>query len=205
VFYQADGTIFNGYITIVDIIDCCDINWKPHTQPLGFLAYNADLHPLSTFYWGENYYNIADNKETEWSADQSGSGIGKIDYQTAKAIDSFSNGDLVILEGSPEFAIERWAISGSATYKYGTGGQGDADELFNHPRDVTVDSQDYVYVLDILSNGEPRIKVFDNKLEPVTGIGDSTLIPGMPISCDWDDDNNALHVLHSQGVVVIYK
>lgn len=118
---------------------------------------------------------------------------------------NFDDGALVILEGAPEFTIEKWEIIVSAIFKCGIGGQGDEDNLFNNPIDVTVDAVDYVYVFDILSNGQPRIKVFDSQLQPVLGIGDSTLIPGEPISCDWDDYNDALHVLHSNGVAVIAK
>ena len=207
-FYQADGIMYNSRVlTTHYLIDCCDIeNWGAHSSPLGFFGYtDVDLNPISIFFWGENYYNIAVRGETEWSTSQKGSGIGKIEYSSIRAIDSFSDGALVILEGDPEYTIEKWVITPSAAFKFGTGGKGDADDLLNHPRDVTVDNEDYVYVLDILSNGQPRIKVFDDKLKPVKGIGDSTLIPETPISCDWDNYNNALHILHSQGVTVIYK
>lgn len=205
-FYQADGTIYNGYLTVNDLIDCCDIEkWGTHTMPLGYLGYNATFNPFSMFLWGESGYSISSYTQTEWGPAQTGEGIGKIKHDSVIAIDSFSDGSLVILEGSGEFSIERWSIGSAPIFKYGTGEQGDSDDKLNNPKDVTVDLDDYVYVLDILSNGQPRIKVFDSHLQPVMGTGDSTLIPGNPISCDWDDNYDALHVLHSDGITVIPK
>jgi hypothetical protein len=179
--------------------------WTTHLKPLGFLGYNEVLNSTALFYWGEMNYSDTNYNSTVWYASQSGSGIGKIQYDAVKAVDSLSDQSLVILEASPEYTIEKWEVGNIAAFKYGTGGHGDADDLFNNPKDVTVDSMDYVYVLDILSNGQPRIKIFSPKLQPVLGLGNGEMIPGTPIACDWDNYYDALHVLTSTGVIVIPK
>jgi len=179
--------------------------WDTHQKPLGFLGYNEAFNSTAIFHWGEKGYGETDYNATVWYQSQAGSGLGKIKYDSVKAVDTASDKNLIILEGSPEYTIEKWKVGVSASYKYGAGGQGDADDKFNNPKDVTVDAMDYVYVLDVLSNGQPRIKVFSPKLAPVLGIGDSSMIPGTPIACDWDNYYDALHVLTSTGVVVISK
>jgi len=179
--------------------------WDTHQKPLGFFGYNAASASTAIFHWGERGYSATDYNATVWQESQTGSGIGKIRFDAIKAVDTASDTNLIILERAPEYTIEKWKIGVSASFKYGAGGQGDADDKLNNPKDVTVDSKDYVYVLDVLSNGQPRIKVFSPKLEPVLGIGDSSMIPGTPISCDWDNYYDALHVLTSTGVYVITK
>ena len=113
---------------------------------------------------------------------------------------------LIILEGDPEYSIEKWNISDIAIFTgLSASGHGDENFKFNNPIDVTTDPDNNVYVLDILSNGQPRIKVFDPDLHCLGGVGNSTLIPGTPIAIDWDDFGNSAHVLHSNGVAVFYK
>ena len=158
-------------------------------------------------FWGENDYSNANYMEAMWTNDTTGSGIGKLSYNSIEGVEAFSDRSIATIEKSPEFALERWEVdTGAPTYTgKSIGGQGDADSLFNNPKDVTIDTDDWVYVLDILSTGQPRIKVFDDNLIPVTGFGDSTSIPGTPLAIDWDDAHDSLHVLTSTTTVVFDK
>jgi len=182
--------------------------WSPHTSPFGILVRDVNGTPAGLFMWGENNYNLnASYNQTVWGSSIIGSGLGKYNYTQLKGAEGMKNKCIVILEGAPDYSIEKWDISGASPSYTGKGlmAQGDADDQFNNPQDVTVDTQDNIYVLDILSNGQPRIKVFNSNCQSLGGVGDSTLIPGTPSRCDWDDNNDAIHVLHSNGVANIYK
>jgi hypothetical protein len=207
-FYQADGTMIAAYLTPFFLSDAFDLsNWGTHEQPLGLLGVTPDTNPLMLLFWGENNYSNANYMEAMWANDTTGSGIGKLSYEKIEGVEAFSDRSIATIEKAPEFALERWEVDTGAPNYTGKSiaGQGDADNLFYNPKDVTIDTDDWVYVLDILSNGQPRIKVFDDDLIPVKGFGDSTSIPGTPIAIDWDDANDALHVLTSSGVVVFDK
>jgi hypothetical protein len=86
----------------------------------------------------------------------------------------------------------------------GTGAQTDADTGFNNPLDLTVDSSGRVFVLDKLSTGGPKVKVFQSTGEPVTSVGsfgNTTNISGAPLRLEgssWVDPNygNMMFVLH---------
>lgn len=197
-----------AYLTGVFLSDAFDLNnWGSHTQPLGLMAVTTTSNPLMLLFWGENNYSNSNYYEAMWAADTTGSGIGKLSYESIKGIEAFDDRSLAILEKVPEYSLERWKVDTGAPIFTGksASGQGDADSLFNNPKDVTIDTDNWVYVLDVLSNGQPRIKVFDDNLVPVNGFGDSTSIPGTPIAVDWDDANDALHVLTSTTTVVFNK
>ena len=182
--------------------------WSPHTYPFGILVRDTAATPAGLFMWGENSYNLDSGyNQSVWSSGIIGSGLGKYLYTQLKGAEGMKEKCIVILEGSPDYSIEKWKIDGAAPVYTGKGlsAHGDADNQFNNPQDVTVDTQDNIYVLDILSNGQPRVKVFNANCQPIGGIGDNTLIPGTPMRCDWDDQYDALHVLHSNGVAIIYK
>jgi hypothetical protein len=187
--------------------DCFDTDgWDEHQLPLGYFGKNKTNDPVAHVFWGEHSYTSIPHLVQLWDSGKNGPGIGKISYDAVIAIDSTSDKCLIILEGSPEFSIEKWDISGSPLF---TGlyvsGQGDINSKFNNPIDVTADPDNYVYVLDILSNGQPKIKIFKPDFQCLGGVGNSTSIPGTPIAIDWDDFGNAAHVLHSNGVSVFYK
>ena len=158
-------------------------------------------------FWGEIDYIETNYLEAEWSAAISGTGDGKLNKNYLVGLEGLSDKTLVSLERSPEYSVERWDISSSSPSFTGKSvrGHGDADDKFNNPQDITVDNDDWVYVLDILSNGQPRIKVFDQDMLPVQGFGDSTTILGTARRIDWDKHNNALHVLSSTSVAVFPK
>jgi len=181
-------------------------NFGSHQMPMGFLGKNGNNQTVTQFYWGENNYAQLGISETLWTTGQSGNGPGKINYDIVRGIESFSDKSLVILEGSPDNTIERWNIGTSATFtNFSAGGSGDADNKFYNPKDVTVDQDDNIYVLDILSNGQPRIKMFSPEFVSLGGFGNSTQIPGTAIAIDWDDYKMGLHVLTTTGVKVFYS
>ncbi len=171
------------------------------------MGVTSTQNPLMLLFWGETGYGNAQYMEATWSAGDSGLGAGKLSFNHMVGVEAFSDKTLACLEKSPEFSVERWNVDSVVPSYTGKSirGQGDADNLFNNPQDVTVDLDDWVYVLDILSTGQPRIKIFDENLIPVAGMGDSTSITGTPLRIDWDDYNDALHVLTSTGVAVFPK
>ena len=174
---------------------------------MGFLSKNDDSTPAIHIFWGEYFYSGIPHFNTSWDASISGSGIGKINYDLVKGVDATSDQCLIILERTPEYSIEKWSLESGTPVFTGiyASGHGDENSKFNNPVDVTTDNDNYVYVLDMLSTGQPKIKVFDANLQSIGGVGNITSIPGTPIAIDWDRLGNAAHVLHSSGVAVFYK
>jgi hypothetical protein len=90
---------------------------------------------------------------------------------------------------------------------FGTGIQGDNDDTFNEPRDITRDAQNRYMILDKLSNGTPRIKGWDvsgsSGSIPGQSIGgvDLTVIIGPPLKFDCDD---YIHPTYGNMVFVIH-
>jgi hypothetical protein len=89
----------------------------------------------------------------------------------------------------------------------GTGSPTDTDLGFNNPLDLTVDSNGRVFVLDALSTGEPKVKVFEPTGEPAVSdgsFGNSTSINGVPLRLEgtsFVDANygNLMYVLHGDA------
>lgn len=207
-FRQADGTEIYNSGSIFYMKDCFNTDgWDTHEMPLGFFGKNVNGNPVSHIYWGEYMYVSIPHASYLWDATIAGAGIGKVNYNAIKGLDATTDQCIIILEGSPEFSVEKWNLAGALPSFTGVyvSGNGDENSKFNNPVDVTVDTDNYIYVLDILSNGQPKIKVFDANLQPLGGVGNSTSIPGTPIAIDWDDFGNAAHVLHSNGFAVFIK
>lgn len=175
-----------------------------HVMPLGYFGRNQDTTPSAFFFWGQHNYNDITFKNLKWSHAQSGAGTDKVSYSHIKGVDSFSDISIVILEGSPENSIERWYVDGtSPSMSHRIAGSGNSDDRFNNPIDVTVSDDDKIYVVDILSTGHPRVKVFSAEFESLGGFGDNTTIQGTPIACDWDDSTGSIHILTTTGVSVL--
>jgi hypothetical protein len=95
--------------------------------------------------------------------------------------------------------VERYALSSSPTYELSFG----QDFLYD-ALDITVDSNNYVYVLEKDSNGDPVIWAWDSSgalvgtSEPLT----TAEISGTPLRIDAfvSSDPDEVHVLHSSGV-----
>jgi len=208
-FYQGDGTTIATYSTGITLKDCCAFrSWTPHTNTFGLLGADpASSIPATLAFWGEISYELSDYQQAVFDSGTVGSGVGKLNYASVKGVGGLNDHSMVILEGAPEYSVERWRIDGTSTQYLNKviNGHGDADNQFNNPLDITTDPDNNVFVLDILSNGQPRIKMFTSDLESVGGVGDSTLIPGTPVRFDWDDGNDGVHILTTTGVVVLTK
>jgi hypothetical protein len=130
---------------------------------------------------------------------------GQVSFYIMKGIEGGRDYDyLWVLEGAPRFEVERMSFSGAFTgVTIGLdGGQADDMSGFNDPKDITTDQFDYVYVLDLTSTGEPRVKKFDHTGVAIGYFGDSTSISGTPLRIDCDNGDGEIHVLHTNGVSV---
>ncbi len=102
----------------------------------------------------------------------------------------------VFLEGD---SVELWYIASSSTLGYG----GITITGFEDALDVSVDSEDYIWVLD-QPGGEPRLQAFDpadGSLVAVSGDITSS-INGTPLRIDLDESDDQCHLLHTAGVSV---
>ena len=117
-----------------------------------------------------------------------------------------SNGWFWTLEGAPRYELELFSFS--FNYQNVTigqdGGQVDTIDGFNDPRDIVVDADDRVYVLDVLSTGINCIKLYDMSGVPIAIFGTCGEIGGDPIAIESDEGDGEIHVLHSNGVSVFY-
>ncbi len=67
-----------------------------------------------------------------------------------------------------DFYASRWLLTGTGTYNdldfadeyFGTGFQTDDDDCWYNAKDITRDSENRYFVLDELSSGDGRVKVF---------------------------------------------
>jgi hypothetical protein len=180
-------------------------NWGSHKLPLGVIGKNADTNaPLTFFHWQEIDFGDSNILQRLWDTGMMGTGPGKLNYDYIKGMATFSDRTLVTLEGAPECMLDKWDIKTTVAYTgFSAGGTGDSDELLNNPQDVTIGDGDIVYVLDILSNGQPRIKMFDEELNSLGGFGDGESIPGTPKRIDFDYTYGTVHVLTANDVVIL--
>ena len=170
---------------------------------MAYLAKAAFDNPVIHVFFGDAEYDEEPHEIKQWAIASTGDGVGKTIYDNIVAVEGFSDKSVVILEGAPDYSIEKWDISGTPSFAgLEVHGHGNGNNQFNAPVDVTIDGNDCVYVLDLLSTGDPTVKMFDNEFNPIGTVGDATSITGTPIAMDWDSMSNAVHVLHSDGVAV---
>jgi hypothetical protein len=134
-------------------------------------------------------------------------GIDRVYYGQIKGAESDATGNYLWLLEDPDYYAARWELYMDGVYgklKYdnayfGTGSQTDADNGWNDARDITRDNQNRYFVLDQLSTGEPRVKVWTvngNLTTSIGGFGNSTTISATPRrieGCDFDGDIVVLH------------
>lgn len=189
-------------VTVYFETDACELpHWDSHLRPLGMIGeLPNDTYSAAKFHWGETGYQ--DSTYAATTPSQIGSGPGKLIFSSVLAFGGFSDKSVVFLEGGGENSIERYSMTdnGLTFTNKSAGGKGDADDKFNNPIDITVDKNDNVYVLDILSNGQPRVKKFSSSLSSLGGFGSSTEITGKPVAIDADNLSNAIQVLHVEGI-----
>ena len=156
-----------------------------------------------TGYWAQIYQTAGENEST---------GYDKVKFTQVTGAVGVSGNQFWTLEDSPDYYAARWMHTGP-TYGYfnfdnawfGTGTQTEGDTGWYDAKDLTTDSQGYFYVLDELSDGEPRIKLFESGA-PGTALtthatGDSTTIEDVPMriegtSFESATYGNMMFVLH---------
>jgi hypothetical protein len=141
-------------------------------------------------------------------------GIGKFYSDWVTGIECLTNDAVWVVE-TTDFYAARFRLT--ETYPYGdivyddsyigTGAQTDANDGFNNPLDLTIDTNDRVFILDKLSDNTPRIKVYDSSGAPagfLFAFGNTSNISGMPLrieGSDWVDPvyGNMIFVLHGSA------
>lgn len=95
--------------------------------------------------------------------------------------------------------VERYNLASTPTHQISFG-----EDLFYDALDITVDSNDYIYVLEKNSDGDPVIWAFDDtgSLIGTSGPLTTTEISGDPRRMDafLSSDPDEVHVLHTGGV-----
>ncbi|MFH1675703.1 MAG: hypothetical protein ABIC40_01675, partial [bacterium] len=143
-------------------------------------------------------------------------GIDKLDYEYIKGCESDKEGNFIWFLENPDYYASRWLLSNSGyicylTYDnacFGTGAQTDSDTGWNDGKDITRDSQNRYFVLDELSTGEPRVKVWTvsgNATTSIGSYGDSTTIGEIPRRIEGSDYEGNIVVLHGDSATDGYK
>jgi hypothetical protein len=169
------------------------------------------MNYLSMFFQ-DNYPDF--NNWTQWIINTGPIlGYDHVDGNLIRGFECINEDTLWAVETSDLYAasfylegVGSWA---SADFHYdgsycGTGAQTDSDIGFWDPQDLTVNVQNKLMILDKLSNGSPKIKVFEMTGEPAASIGtfgDTTSISGTPLrleSSPYVDPTygNLVFVLH---------
>ncbi|MFH1677003.1 MAG: PKD domain-containing protein, partial [bacterium] len=147
---------------------------------------------------GLHYYNITDGIFT---------GIDRVYYKYVKGTESDGAGDFVWFLEDPDYYVSRWKLWEQGAYDnlsydnayFGTGAQTDSDTGWNDGKDLTRDNLNRYFVLDQLSTGQPRIKMWTvdgNTTESKGGFGDSSSINGAPLRIEGSDYDGDIVVLH---------
>jgi hypothetical protein len=120
-----------------------------------------------------------------------------------KGVESDATGSYIWFMKDPGYYASRWFVTGSTlTYDnayFGTGAQSDDDTSWYNGKDITRDNQNRYFILDELSTGEPRVKVWTVDGDITTslgGFGDSTSISGTPLRIEGSDYDGIIVVLH---------
>jgi len=134
-------------------------------------------------------------------------GIDRIYYPYIQGVETDVAGPYMWILEDPDYYVSRWYMYESGSLDlidydnayFGTGSQTDADNGWNDARDLTRDDQNNYFVLDELSNGDPRIKMWSIDGDTTTsegGFGDSNSISGSPIAIEGSDFSGEIVVLH---------
>jgi len=175
--------------------DCFETDDASHENYLYVLhdaGYASEIR-LQYFMPSDGYYPTHWGPSSSSIYNQPGSdGIVGADIIAADALRNSTN--MVVLEGTD---VELWDFT---TLVYG----GSMITGFVNPLDVSVDSQDYIWVLD-QPDGKPRLQAFDpmdGKLIAASGEMDASWVSGTPLRIDLDESDDQCHLLHSKGVTV---
>jgi hypothetical protein len=130
-------------------------------------------------------------------------GQSKLYWKYVVSVEADKNGDYLWFVENTDCYGSQWLLTASGLIYnnayFGTGTSGDADTTWNNAKDLTRDNQNRYYVLDRLSSGAGRVKVWDVSASPGTslgGFGNSTFISGDPQRIEGTDYGTFIVVLH---------
>jgi hypothetical protein len=143
-------------------------------------------------------------------------GYDKLYYEYIKGCESDMNGNFIWFLEDPDYYASRWLLSNSGYLSYltydnayfGTGSQTNDDNGWYDGKDITRDNQNRYFVLDELSTGDPRIKVWTvsgNITTSIGGFGNSTTISEIPRRIEGSDYDGNIVVLHGNSATEGYK
>ncbi len=208
------NTVIGSSRTIFDAMAYVDTG-DAHANSAGYASYRD---------WSGVYYcEMGMNMPTDYSSwhwntfsysESSGyTGLNKLYGPYTVAVEADQGGDeLWWLESDPvECYATRWHLTGTDTYStmnydnawFGTGSQSDADTCWNDAKDICRDDENRYFILDRLSTGEPKVKIFDVTSNPGTSVGsfgDSSTISGEPRRIEGSDYEGYIVVLHGASV-----
>jgi hypothetical protein len=156
-------------------------------------------------HYSSNYFNFAGWYTTSFTGSVF-TGQNKLYWQYIKAVETDQTGKNVWFVENTDCYASRWSANNSIlTYDnaaFGTGSPGDADDTWSNAQDITRDNQNRYFVLDKLTNGSARIKMWTvsgNTTTSEGGFGDTTTISGTPLRIEGGDFNGRIYVLHGNA------
>ncbi len=191
--YEAIAMTAGSYEDDLAVI----LDW-PSTQTTYFIRY-----PDGDWFYGHRWHGFAAGGTT--------TGVDRIFYDYITGVESDGTGDYVwFLEDDPDYYASRWhvyevGVTGYLVYDdayFGTGSQTDNDEGWNIGLDITRDDQNRLFVLDMLSTGDPLVKVWTVSGDATTSIGsfgDTTTISADPKRIEGSDHSGEIVVLHGDS------
>lgn len=138
-----------------------------------------------------------------------GSGAGLVNMAALKAVEFTASAqcDHWMIEGAPEYSLEKYRVDPGAAGIVGWNYQGvaisglsDTMTGFNAPVDVASDDTTRVHVLDVTSGGVPRIKKYHWSGGAEGYYGDATTIAYTPMRIEGSTFNGKIFVLSQDGL-----
>jgi len=134
-----------------------------------------------------------------------GPGPNNLDLNYVKGSHASRIQNLVwVLEGDPEWRVERLSQCMCYLSGYWGGTQTDADSGFYNPLDITSNASDQVFVLDILSTTVPKIKKYGASGSVYGSFGNGTSISSTPARLDASFASGWIYVAHTDKVSVFF-
>ena len=214
--YTPDGVnifvVHQGGSHLMDVVGFCTGDFVNSLGNMKGFSYEENKTILYRYPYDSvnNTYDWMQFK-VEYYTPVSLTGIEELYFEYIVALETDGTGNYVwYLEDAPEFYASRWEIihspesapHGEQVYSgayFGTGVQTDDDESWNSSKDITRDNQNRYFVLDELSDGTPRIKMWSVDGDVTTsmgGFGDSVSIMGEPLRIEGSDWSGEVVVLH---------
>ncbi len=213
--YEPDGTFVHGYgincgHTYLDVA-AMGTNGVFANDILMVEGYTyLDVDWIGVFNW-DYPYEPGHWYDRHSISDYNYEGVDRLYYQYVKAVETDATGDFIWFLEDPDYYASRWFLSAVGFVGYmdydnayfGTGSQTDDDDGWNDARDICRDDQNRYFVLDKLTNDEPRLKLWTVDGDTTTSLGafgNSTSIDGEPVSVEGSDFEGHVVVLHGNTV-----